>query len=594
MKVKSKYINNSKKYHLINSAKRRALSGFIPLMIIIGVGVIISGNYTTNNANALTYQDEIDMQFTFNPTVQIAVSGDLIIPDLAPGSSSDSNIITITAGSNDAHGYKLYGTVGSSSSNYTDLRLSSSNTTNVFTNLSSNKAALSNFSDNTWGYSYSTDSGSSWVSGNAGSTSSGYNGLPLYNSSNNASGVILASTNSASETSLQFKIGAKAASTQVSGTYTNTINFIGVGNVVTTTYSLNYVDASGEGMGLPASLSSQTTNDGVITLSDTTPTRTNYIFKGWCDTNNSSDPTTCSGATYNPGRIYIIPAASQGGTVTVNMYAIWENPASSVLAMQDVATWGSTLSTGDEVTATDTRDGKEYTVAKLADGNIWMTTNLNIAGGTELSSTDTDFESTYTLPTTDGWTTNNGKLVLPASDSTGFGTDNYAYVYNTGNETSTCTSPGCYSYYSWDAATLGSGRSISTDNTDAPYSICPKGWHLPNTYNGSGTAAEATDFRALMIALGGSNSVQTYDSSTTPTGETISSALQADPYNFLLGGYYYGGSFTNGGSSGSYWSATSFSSSTYARNLYFGSTSVRSANSYNRRYGFSVRCVFGE
>jgi len=299
-------------------------------IITLSLTIITLGLLSISSASALTYQSPVDMQFTFNPTVSINVSGDLIIPNLAPGSSSDSNIITITAGSNDAHGYKLYGTVGSSSSNYTDLRLSSSNTTNVFTNLSSNKAALSNFSDNTWGYSYSTDSGSSWVSGNAGSTSSGYNGLPLYNSSNNASGVILASTSSASETSLQFKIGAKAASTQVSGTYTNIINFIGVGNVVTTTYSLNYVDASDEGTGLPTSLSGQTTNDGVITLSNTTPTRTDYVFKGWCDTNNSSDPTTCSGNTYDPGRIYIIPAASQGGTVTVDMCAIWQSTTPAV------------------------------------------------------------------------------------------------------------------------------------------------------------------------------------------------------------------------------------------------------------------------
>ena len=264
------------------------------------------------------------MQFTFNPTVSINVTGDLTIPDLAPGSYADSNIITVTAGSNDAHGYTLYGTVGSSSSNYTDLRLSSSNTANVFTNLSSNKATLANFSDNTWGYSYSTDSGSTWKSGNTGSTSSGYNGLPLYNSSNNASGVILASTNNASETSLQFKIGAKAASTQVAGTYTNIINFIGVGKVVTTNYTLTY-NGNDANTGTTPTAQSGSTTDGVITLSETTPTRDGYIFKGWCDTDNSSDPTTCSGTTYDPGRIYIIPAANQGGTVTVNMYAIWKS-----------------------------------------------------------------------------------------------------------------------------------------------------------------------------------------------------------------------------------------------------------------------------
>ena len=601
MKVKSKYINNSKKYHLINSAKRRALSGLIPLMIIIGVGIITAGSYTMNNANALTYQSPVDMQFTFNPTVSINVSGDLVIPDLAPGSSSDSNIITITAGSNDAHGYKLYGTVGSSSSNYTDLRLSSSNTTNVFTNLSSNKAALSNFSDNTWGYSYSTDSGSSWVSGNVGSTSSGYNGLPLYNSSNNASGVILANTSSASETSLQFKIGAKAASTQVSGTYTNTINFIGVGNVVTTTYSLNYVDASGEGTGLPTNLTNQTTNDGVITLSDTTPTRTDYIFKGWCDTNNSSDPTTCSGNTYDPGRIYIIPAASQGGTVTVNMYAIWESATpettiANATYMQEVSSCPDTLTTGQVYSLKDSRDEQSYNVAKLADGKCWMITNLNLAGGTVLSSDKSDVPSTnyYTLPAST--TISSGTSVQSGQ----FSSDTTAYVFNTGNNTTTCnSSTPCNSYYSWLAATAGgknsSGSSVTTNGYNAAYSICPKGWRLPTSTTSNANAQTSSnwktgDWYALATAYGANLESNYYNSSDT---NFYNNAGPGTTPNFLLAGYYDNGSFYYGGSGGYYWSSTA-NSSTSAYRLLFSSGGVNSANNYNRRNGNSVRCVYGE
>ena len=545
---------------------------------------------SASSVSALTYQDGIDMQFTFNPTVSINVSGDLIIPDLAPGSSSDSNIITVTAGSNDTHGYTLYSTVGSSSSNYTDLRLSSSNTTNVFTNLSSNKANLTNFSDNTWGYSYSTDSGSSCVIGSVGSTSSGYNGLPLYNSSNNASGVILASTSSASETSLQFKIGAKAASTQVSGTYTNTINFIGVGNVVTTTYSLNYVDASGEGTGLPASLSSQTTNDGVITLSNTTPTRTDYIFKGWCDTNNSSDPTTCTGTTYNPGRIYIIPAASQGGTVTVNMYAIWENaiPETTIANatyMQEVSSCPDTLTTGQVYSLKDSRDEQSYNVAKLADGKCWMTTNLNLAGVTVLSSDKSD------VPSTNYYT-------LPASSTSGFSSDTTAYVYNSGNTTSDCSDPGCYSYYSWLAATAGgedsSGNAVTTDGYNAAYSICPKGWRLPTstTSNASATTSpnwKTGDWYAIATAYGSNLESNYYQDAAT----FYNNAGPGTTPNFLLAGSYNDGSFYDGGSYGGYWSSTA-NSSTYAHRLGLVSWRVNSASSFTRRFGFSVRCVYDE
>ena len=245
-------------------------------------------------------------------------------------------------------------------------------------------------------------------------------------------------------------------------------------------------------------------------------------------------------------------------------------------------------SVGSTATVYDNRDENEYTIAKLADNKYWMVSNLNLAGGTAISCTTSDCEN-YTIPTTQGWQSG-GKL--PASSTSGFNTDNYAYVYNSGSTTCGDDSP-CYSYYSWDAATLGSGRNISTDNTNAPYSICPKGWKLPTTYNGSGTAAAATDFRKLMIALGGSNSVQTYSSSTTPTGATMYGKLTASPYSFLIAGYCDNGSFGYGGSFGGYWSATSYSSSTYARALSFGSTYVHSAGNYLRRLGFSVRCVFG-
>ena len=542
-------------------------------------------------ASALTYQSQLDMQFTFNPTVQIAVSGDLIIPDLAPGSSSDSNIITITAGSNDAHGYKLYGTVGSSSSNYTDLRLSSSNTTNVFTNLSSNKAALSNFSDNTWGYSYSTDSGSSWVSGNAGSTSSGYNGLPLYNSSNNASGVILASTNSASETSLQFKIGAKAASTQVSGTYTNTINFIGVGNVVTTTYSLNYVDASGEGKGLPASLSGQTTNDGVITLSDTTPTRTDYIFKGWCDTNNSSDPTTCSGNTYDPGRIYIIPAANQGGTVTVNMYAIWKDNTPVYTLQQFAAGTASTtcaaMSTGDTLTLVDGRDQTPYTIGKLADNNCWLLDNLalDLTDSTVLSamdSTNTNASDTtlgYLKGTSTGTTSDKYATAKVAN-----WTSSYSYsapLVNMGYKntvpTDATSTAGGYKiggYYNYCAASAGSycygnGTSYGTSSGDATESICPKGWRLP-TGNTSG------EYQAL------------YNNSNYNTYANYRAAL-----HLPLSGSFINGSPSNQGSNGYFWSSTRRNNN-YMYGLYLNTSNIDPGYSYYRYFGYSVRCVYGE
>ena len=261
--------------------------------------------------------------------------------------------------------------------------------------------------------------------------------------------------------------------------------------------------------------------------------------------------------------------------------------------------------THDTAKVVDKRDEQEYTIAKLADGKYWMVENLNIAGGTALSSEDTDFDASYTLPTTDGWTVSDGKLILPASavkndannnltDSTQFGTDNYAYVFNSGNKEN-CGASGqnipCYSYYSWDTATLGSGRSIGTDNTDADYSICPKNWKLPTsryTRTFDATTAADSDFYNLAINYGMSTGVWSQSTSNFYT--------QAGPSttpDFLLAGGYYGGSFSSDGSNGYYWSASSHSNSAYARNLRFNSGFVNSADSGYRRRGFSVRCLIG-
>ena len=569
----------------------RHTQNFIFLSFLTGAGVIAGGS---NITHALTYQDTVDMQFTFNPTVSINVSGDLIIPNLTPGSALDSNIITVKAGSNDANGYTLYSTVGSSTTNYTDLRIDSSNTTNVFTNLSSSKASLESFDDNTWGYSYCNttndcDTNTNWVSDNAGSTAAGYNGLPLYNASDNTTGVMLANTTSPSETELKFKIGAKAASTQATGTYTNTINFIGVGKVVTTTYNLNYLDTSSEGTGLPTSLTNQTTNSAVVNLSTTTPTRTGYVFKGWCDTNNSSDPTNCSGNTYKPGKIYIIPEADQGSsnTININLYAIWEDPsASSALAMQDVATWGSTLNTGDEVTAVDTRDGKEYTVAKLADGNIWMTQNLdlNIDSTKTYTSADTDISVSWTPSTAThatGTTTWNYSYTLPESYDPGELCWNGVIASGGGSldtYTTTCGNDKHYhigNYYNWTAAVaINNSSSYTTENQDVNQSICPAGWRLPI---GGTTNTGSKSFQYLVNQL---------DLTSGTSGN-----IQNSPVYFVYGGDWSGPSNLVG-SYGFYWSSVVDDSYVaYALDFSANGLLYPQNDDDDRDYGYSVRCV---
>ena len=199
---------------------------------IVSILTLITSLFAVNQVSALTYQNDTDVDFTINPTISVSLSGDLIINDLTPGSYSDSNIITVNVATNASHGYYLAATVGdsnSSSSNHNTNLTHSTNSNYTFTKLSSNAAYLSDFSDNQWGYSYSTDNGSTWVSGSQGSTSSGYNGLPLDNDDSGATGITLIDTTSpVANNSVKFKIGAKASNTQPAGTYTNTINFYAV------------------------------------------------------------------------------------------------------------------------------------------------------------------------------------------------------------------------------------------------------------------------------------------------------------------------------------------------------------------------------
>lgn len=246
---------------------------------------------------------------------------------------------------------------------------------------------------------------------------------------------------------------------------------------------------------------------------------------------------------------------------------------------------------GDVAVLYDARDNQAYRVAKLADNKYWMAENLNIAGGTALSSEDTDFDASYELPTTDGWTVNNGKLVLPTSGISDLSAYNYACVYNSGNKTNNCNSLGCYSYYSWDAATLGSGRTLAAENTDADYSICPKGWRLPTSGDSSDNGWKRGDFYTLATKYGANMETSNNDSFNATSANFYNNAGPNTTADFLLAGYY-SDSFTGGG--GYYWSATSGSSSMLARYLGFKSGYVSSASHYYRSISISVRCLFNE
>ncbi|MBR3172859.1 InlB B-repeat-containing protein, partial [Candidatus Saccharibacteria bacterium] len=309
-----------------------------------------------------------------------------------------------------------------------------------------------------------------------------------------------------------------------------------------------------------------------------------YEFDSWAKT--SGQGTLSSTTASNPS----FTIGIGNGTVTVT----GKKSCSTVTFsgyMQDLSS--STVAgacIGSTGTMKDKRDDKQYTVAKLNDGKLWMTTNLNIAGGTALTYDKTDFPSSYSIPTDNNWQSG-GKL--PASSTSGFNTDNYAYVYNSG-QTNCNGTDACYSYYSWEAATLGSGRTITTLNDNAPYSICPKNWHLPTTYSGTDSS---TDFKALTIAYGGNASYQSYTSSTNPTAGTLINNIGASIPNFGFTGDIEWNTFQPS-TTGRYWSSSTYSNNTYSLALTFYQGSpidqYKPGTTNPRRRGTAIRCVFSQ
>ncbi len=216
----------------------------------------------------------------------------------------------------------------------------------------------------------------------------------------------------------------------------------------------------------------------------------------------------------------------------------------------------------------DGRDDKEYWVTVLGTGDAktcWMTQDLDLdlgPNGPALTTTN-DGDNLYkgsattwtggasVASSSSGWTTSNGNP-----------TQNINWYERDKTHGTAHTSLG--NLYSFEAATAGTGHTVTTSGGEVPGSICPAGWKLP-----LGSSSTATgSFNGLGLT---------------------SSNVTGNPYYFQMGGYI-NGSRNNVGSSGYYWSATSANSSD-AYDLYFRSGVVNPAYSHNRYLGLSVRCV---
>ena len=559
------------------------------------------GVIVVHSTSALTYQSSTNVGFTFNPAISISLSDDLLISSLSPGSTSDSNIINVAINTNASQGYTLTATAGTSST--TTNLVNTGNNNNIFTSLATNATITdwTNANDNTWGYSYSEDNGTTWISGKDGSNQNilGYSGLPLDNDDSGATGKTLISTTLPSDNkTLKFKIGAKASSSQASGDYTNIINFYAVANPEPSLtpvscparkicYNANSLTTTEGEMGQQSA-----TNGSTRTLYASNFSREGYGFAGW------SDDVYGNGNKYGPNQD--ITAPSNISTTGLSLYAIW------VPSAGDMQSWTgcSNLEKGQVAALTDTRDNNVYAVAKLADNKCWMIENLRLADKDSnnndiiLSSSNTHNPS---LPLNNSWYYKNQQGTLTTSnhlsatsdptstnpdtawcttnssdcdDQSMLNTNNTTlYTNNTASNYSTSSNVYSYgNYYNWYSATAGQGTYNKTGGTAGD--ICPTGWHLP-------TGGNNGELKALDNIINNGVNNDTDESNN----------FRSFPINYNYSGYVNGSSFGGRNGIGEYHTATAMTTGVAYR-LNIGPNGVSAGgDGQNKNYGKAVRCI---
>lgn len=223
-------------------------------------------------------------------------------------------------------------------------------------------------------------------------------------------------------------------------------------------------------------------------------------------------------------------------------------------------------------TLRDVRDGNNYTVMRLDDGNCWMTSSLRLTsesltanGQSATLSSDTSnisADNTFTLPAS----ITELPTEAPEAFTDAVDYNNLAQIYySTDNNASAA-------YYNWYAATAGAGNA-EVINEEVGSDICPKGWQLPNR----------SIFQTLLTYA------DEYDE--TNRGYTLGGAI------FPLSGYIQQ-VFSASNNYGYFWSNTSYNSASSYR-LYLRNPSAPSSNipttttvaAVNRYRGIPIRCV---
>ncbi len=500
----------------------------------------IFGLFTGTKVFATTYSTESPVRFTFNSELHVDIdSADIEILDLAPGTSSDSNVVGLTISTNNVAGYSASATVGNATYNTTSMV--HNNNTDAFTSITTDSSLSSLTTDNTWGYATSLDDGSSW---------SNFSGLPIYTES----AKLLATTDSPASDAIKFKINAKAATSQSAGDYKNVINFTVVANVP----PRDFPDV------VPPDIPKDPeTGDPIIQEIDYATCNLVEVYDTEYIVTDSRDHKRYAISKLRDGKCWMtqnldfdIPSTALSSLNTnLTQYGVGGYTSSEGYSKNgDIIYW-----TPDNATIpTSDIDSSGHVSGWQDDGN---------------SPYSVDPGNWYS---TDVWYDESNEYnYLAGNASNRFSTSAYSgngIHGHVGN------------YYNWAAAIATNDASSYTSSTyqdpsaNPQNSICPANWRLPIMAQYSTYELGANEFYNLGYK---------YDS--TSNDQKISGS----PVWFNRTGWITsGGSLSSAGNNGLYWSST-IANEMSAYDIYFHHWGFNARNYYGKSNGAAIRCVVG-
>ena len=496
--------------------------------LVLGLSVTVMAR----QALAVSYAQDIGVSFTFNSTLQVSLSSaDITIANLAPGTAADSNIVTVNILTNNLYGYTLNASVGNSTYNTRNLVNSNSNETANFASLdySATPTITTNtsFSPSTWGYSYSTNNGSTWAN---------YNGLPLYSDTSNIATLRSANgpVGSTSGDNVQFKIAAKADVAQTAGEYNNVINFTLVAKPAPVTLEMAYANA-----GKVKDIS------GHYSMQDMTTDICNAVEVE----NEAIEVYDARSGIYHIAKLsdhrcwmldnLALDLTSQNIKYSMTNGSDTKTNASAE-SLQYLFNGGGTTTNQYATAGVGTfTSSDEFSVPRIAKNGTCYDTNC------------------ANDPSTGQW--RYSSVIGAISNSNGSNEIGTYYNY-------CAASAGTYCWGNGTSYT-GSPETDPNPNSliDVAEDICPKNWRMP-------TSTENGEYQALYSA---------YSSNYTNFRRALSTPLS---------GYYTSGSARDQGTYGRFWSSTWYNTN-IMRDLGMNTSGVDPSSYYGRGYGFSVRCL---